>query len=150
MRRLRTSVYGLVGLVGIWAIGTAMAQDQGNQGNQNQGNGQDPKIALIDNCDPNTFPNGLCVVLPHPGDTTFGEFLALLFSPNIDSTKVFVGHPAWRFEPSYLSIRIGQTVRLTNRGGEEHTFTEVSNFGGGSIGTLNGADVTLAPGCPAN
>jgi len=135
-------LYVLVVLVGVWALGTTIARAQVNS--------QDARIALMDNCDPNTFPGGLCVATPHVGDTTFGEFLALLFSPNIDSSKVFVGHPAWRFEPSYISIRLGQSVRVTNGGGEGHTFTEVSNFGGGSIGTLNGTDVILAPGCPAN
>jgi hypothetical protein len=48
----------------------------------------------MDNCDPKTFPAGLCIVLPRPGDTTFAEFVAMLFSPLIDSGKVFVGHPA--------------------------------------------------------
>src|SRR5215470_6110300 len=142
MRKLRILAYGLTVLVGVSAIGTALARAQVKS--------QDPRVALVDNCDPNTFPNGLCVVLPRPGDTTFAEFLALLFSPLIDSGRVFVGHPAWRFEPSYLSIRAGQTVRVTNSGGEGHTFTEVTNYGAGSIAMLNGPDTMLAPGCPAS
>src|SRR5262245_50718483 len=148
MRRLRIVAYGLTVLVGVWAIGTALAGAQVKS--------QDPRIALMDNCDPKTFPNGVCVVLPRPGDTTFAEFLDQLFSPLIDRGRVFVGHPAWRFEPSYVSIRAGQTVRVTNSGGEGHTFTEVRNYGGGSIAMLNGPDTVLAPGppglpgCPAN
>src|SRR5262245_27103980 len=125
MRKLRMLAYGLTVLVGVWAIGAVIARAQVKS--------QDPRIALMDNCDPNTFPNGLCIVLPRPGDTTINEFRALLFSPLIDSTKVIVGHPAWRFEPSYVSVPFGQTVRVTNSGGERHTFTEVLNYGGGSF-----------------
>jgi len=135
--------YGLTVLVGLWTIGTAIARAQVKS--------QDPRVALLDNCDPTSFtavlgPNA-CV---GQGDTTFADFLAVLFSPLIDNGKVFVGHPAWRFEPAYLNIRAGHTLRLTNSGGEGHTFTEVVTYGGGSIVTLNGADVTRAPECPAN
>jgi len=146
MRKLRMLTYGVTVLVCVWAITPNVARAQVKS--------QDPRVALVDNCDPNTFPNGLCVVLPRPGDTTFAEFLALLFSPLIDSGRVFVGHPAWRFEPSYLSIQAGQTVRVTNSGGEGHTFTEVLTYGGGSIVgpplNLNGLDAVRAPECPAN
>ena len=143
MGKLRMLAYGLAALVGVWAIGTTMARAQVKS--------HDPRVALVDNCDPITFnavlgPN-TCV---GRGDTTFAEFLAVLFSPLIDNSKVFVGHPAWRFEPSYLDIRAGHTLRVTNNGGEDHTFTEVVNYGGGSIGVLNGADVVRAPECPAN
>jgi plastocyanin len=141
MRKLRVLTYGVTVLVCIWGIGANVARGQVKS--------QDPRIALVDNCDPNTFM-GLCVVLPRPGDTTFAEFLDLLFSSSIDNGRVFVGHPAWRFEPGYVSIRAGQTVRVTNSGGEDHTFTEVTQFGGGSITFLNGPDAQLAPGCPAD
>src|SRR5215813_7761072 len=145
MRQVRMVAYGLIVFAFIWGVGTTVARAQVKS--------QDPRIALADNCDPNTFM-GLCVVLPRPGDTTFAEFLDLLFSPLIDSGRVFVGHPAWRFEPGYLSIRGGQTVRVTNSGGEGHTFTEVLNYGGGSIVgpplNLNGLDAVRAPECPAD
>jgi plastocyanin len=143
MRKLRLLAYGLTVLVGVWAFGPAIARAQVKS--------QDPRVALADNCDPITFNAVLganaCV---GRGDTTFTEFLALLFSPLIDTGKVFVGHPAWRFEPGYVSIRARQTVRVTNNGGEDHTFTRVVNFGAGSIGVLNGTDTTRAPECPAN
>src|SRR5262249_1520154 len=114
--------------------------------------------AMLDQCDPATFVAAgiCCAVLPHAADVTLQEFLALLFSPLI---KTVVGHPAWQFEPSFLDIRPGQTLRVTNNGGEAHTFTEVTNFGGGSIALLNGSvsppapagtvPLTLAPECPA-
>jgi plastocyanin len=136
-------VYGLTALVALWAIGAAVARAEENS--------EDHKVALLDNCDPTTFNAVLganaCV---GRGDTTFPEFLAVLFSPLIDQSKTFVGHPAWRFAPSYLDVRAGKTLRVTNNGGEGHTFTEVVNYGGGSIGVLNGVDDIRAPECPAN
>jgi len=62
-----------------------------------------------------------------------------------------IGHQAWRNDPPYLKIREGQTVRVRNRGGRAHTFTEVANFGGGKIPNpgLNKGLVT-APECPAS
>jgi plastocyanin len=146
MQKVRILVYGLTAVVCVWGIGSTVARAQVKS--------QDARVALVDNCDPNTFPAGLCVVLPRPGDTTFTEFLGLLFSP---LSKTVIGHPAWRFEPGYLDVRAGQTVRVTNSGGEGHTFTEVAAFGGGSIPLLNGVNgptgtfpLTPAPECPAN
>jgi len=100
-----------------------------------QVNSQDPRIALADQCDPATFPAGLCAATPHRADVTFAEFGALLFSPLIATV---VGHPAWRFEPSYVNVGAGRTLRVTNSGGEGHTFTEVTAFGGGFVPPLNG------------
>jgi plastocyanin len=71
----------------------------------------------------------------HQHDTTFAEFVGLLFSPLAAN---IVGHPAWNFSPGYISVRSGQTVRATNFGGEGHTFTEVAAFGGGFVPFLNG------------
>jgi plastocyanin len=143
MQKLRVLAYGLSVSAVVWAIGTATVRAQIK--------GQDPRVALADTCDPITFnavlgPN-TCV---GKGDTTFAQFVAVLFSALIDSSNVFVGHPAWRFEPAYLDIHAGQTLRVTNIGGEEHTFTQVVTFGGGSIAVLNGTDVIRAPECPAN
>ncbi len=38
-----------------------------NSSMRGQVKSQDPRIALADNCDPNTFPAGLCAVLSRPG-----------------------------------------------------------------------------------
>ena len=136
-------VYGLTALAALWTIGAVVVRAEEKS--------EDRKVVLVDNCDPTTFN---AVVGPNTcvgrGDTTFPEFFAVLFSPLIDHSKTFVGHPAWRFAPSYLDIRVGKTLRVTNDGGEGHTFTEVVNYGGGSIVMLNGADVTRAPECPAD
>ena len=69
---------------------------------------------------------------------SFAEFGQLLVSPlTVPPNGALVGHPAWRNEPSHLTTAAGKTIRVTNRGGRGHTFTEVANFGGGFIGGLN-------------
>src|SRR5262245_12818070 len=122
MRKFVMLTVGLAVVAGLWGIGTTIARGQGFS--------KDSRVAMLDKCDPATFAAAgiSCAVLPHPADVTLQEFLALLFSPLI---KTVVGHPAWQFEPSFLDIRPGQTLRVTNNGGEAHTFTEVTNFGGG-------------------
>ena len=44
---------------------------------------------------------------------------------------------AWHFAPSVVHAKVGQTLMAVNRGGEEHTFTEVEEFGGGIVPALN-------------
>jgi plastocyanin len=122
---------GLAVLRGLWVTWTKVATAQVHS--------NDPNVALVDTCDPTTFNAaigpGTCVATPHKNDTTFAEFIGLLFSPLAAN---IIGHPAWNFAPGYISIRAGQTVRATNTGGEAHTFTEVADFGGGSVPPLNG------------
>jgi plastocyanin len=43
----------------------------------------------------------------------------------------FVG--AWHFSPPRVKVDAGDSLAVRNRGGETHTFTEVSQFGGGGI-----------------
>src|SRR5262245_8590426 len=131
MKKLAITAGGLALVVGLWLAWTKTATAQVNS--------NDPNVALVDNCDPATFNAaigpGTCVATPHKLDTTFAEFIALLFSPL--ATNI-IGHPAWNFAPGYISTRAGQTVRVTNAGGEGHTFTEVVAFGGGFVPALNG------------
>jgi plastocyanin len=90
----------------------------------------DKKVGILDACDPATFNaivEGVCADVG--GDVTFEEFS----SPNV----LPEGHPAWSNEPSYIRIKLGERVKVTNKGGEEHTFTEVMAFGGGFIPFLN-------------
>jgi plastocyanin len=122
---------------------------------QAQVRSRDANITMMDNCsedDPAYDQFGGCPEgAPFPGsrsytgDVTVAEFFALLFSPLAPGGQV-IGHPSWRNEPSYISIREGQTVRVTNRGGRAHTFTEVTNFGGGFVPPLNGS-LAPAPEC---
>ena len=84
------------------------------------------------------------------------EFFAFLRSPlTIPANNALVGHPSWRNEPSYVSVKEGRTVHVKNEGGRGRTFTEVANYGGGVVGVLNvglnpasecAASVPLAPG----
>ncbi len=119
MPKLAILATGLAVLVGLWVTATKVATAQVNS--------NDANVALVDNCDPETFNAavgpGTCATTPHPHDTTFAEFIGLLFSPL--ATNI-IGHPAWQFSPGYISVRAGQTVRATNAGGEDHTFTEVT------------------------
>jgi plastocyanin len=131
MQKLAILASGLAVLVGLWVTWTKVATAQVNS--------NAPKIALVDNCDPATFNAaigpGTCAATPHQHDTTFEEFVGLLFSPLAANV---IGHPAWQFAPGYISISAGKTVRVTNAGGEDHTFTEVTEFGGGFVPLLNG------------
>src|SRR3954454_15527202 len=100
------------------------------------------EIRIRDKCDPTTFNlavgRGACV---GDGNVTFAEFLAELTE---DQT---VG--AWRFNPDKTDAALGQTLLLENRGGEIHTFTKVTNFGGGVVPVLNdlSGNSIVADGC---
>ena len=102
-------------------------------------------IAILDDCatDPAWAATGGCAV--RGGAVNMAEFGAFVASPLATAT---VGHPAWRNEPSYLRVRAGTDVRVTNDGGRGHTFTPVAQFGGGFVAQLN-IGLTLAPECAA-
>lgn len=99
-------------------------------------------INMLDNCDPDTFNAvvgpGTCV---RNGGVTFDHFIAQL-------TRLgFVG--SWHFSRPVANAHVGQTLLVTNRGGEVHTFTEVEAFGGGIVPNLNelAGLPTVAPEC---
>lgn len=118
--------------VGTWTRGAVIAAES------------DEKIAILDDCDPTDptwAPTGGCTL--EEGDVNRAEFNALVVSPLSLAT---VGHPAWRNQPSYLTVEPDETVRVRNRGGRGHTFTEVAAFGGGFIPPLN-QGLTAAPEC---
>jgi len=116
----------LTALVVFWSIGVRDATAAG--------------VKILDRCDPATFNAGGTVLCDptFDGGVTLEEFSELL-------TPSAFGHPAWRFNAPYLEIDPKEKVRVTNRGGEGHTFTEVSApegespFGGGRIEALNTA-----------
>lgn len=92
-------------------------------------------VDVLDDCDP-TDPawdaTGGCDL--KRGDVTFAEFLAENISP---LSLSIVGHPAWRNDPLYLKVKPDETVKVRNKGGRDHTFTEVEEFGGGVVSVLN-------------
>lgn len=95
------------------------------------------QVQMLDNCDGPSFNAvigpGTCM---RNGGLTFDEFVAgLLENGAVES---------WRFSPEKLSIDAGGTITAVNRGGEDHTFSEVAEFGGGCIEDVN-ALVGLEP-----
>ena len=127
------------------AEGRAPSASSSSSGTSSNGSGESRKIAVLDDCDPNDptwAPSGGCAL--KRGDVTNAEFGLLLRSPLSPTTVV--GHPAWRNEPSYLSIEEGQDVTAANEGGRVHTFTEVAQFGGGRVPPLS-VGLVPAPEC---
>jgi hypothetical protein len=100
--------------------------------------GEARNIGILDRCDPASFNavlgDGACVM--RNGGVAFETFLERV-NPKDG------GHSAWRFAPEQVRLSRGPFLRLDNRGGEVHTFTEVANFGGGFVPELNAA---LPPG----
>src|SRR5262245_5091496 len=146
MRLRMMALLALVTGLGGWVATTAL---------QAQANSTDARITMMDSCDENDpayAPFGGCPEgAPFPGsrsyhgDVSATEFFAFLFSPLGPNGQV-IGHPSWRNEPSYISVRPGQNVRVNNQGGRMHTFTEVADFGGGFVTLINGA-LLPAPAC---
>jgi plastocyanin len=115
----RLGTLGIAGLLGLVLVSGTSAVSSSRQ------------VVVRDDCDPATFNAvlgpGSCV---KDGSTTFSEFVGQLIAQG--------RAPAWRFAPGQLSLAAGGTITARNIGGEDHTFTEVANFGGGCIGFLNG------------
>jgi hypothetical protein len=98
-------------------------------------------INVRDYCDPATFNaavgDGTCVRDTTSGAITFSGFVAEL------GTDKSVG--AWRFAPATKRLAPGTRMKITNLGGELHTFTRVERFGGGFVDFLNQAAGTPIP-----
>lgn len=102
------------------------------------------KIEILDACDPTTFNATLGAgACERSGGVTFAHF--------IDQVTAKGEASAWRFAPSNLEAKVGQTLLAINHGGEEHTFTEVEEFGGGVVPILNqlSGNTDVAPECAA-
>ena len=84
------------------------------------------QVQVLDDCEPTSFNAaigpGTCV---KDGTTTFQAFIGQLIAQG--------RAPAWRFAPEQLDLDAGGRLQANNRGGEDHTFTQVANFGGGCI-----------------
>jgi hypothetical protein len=87
-------------------------------------------VTIFDACDPETFNAalgaGMCI---RAGGVQFPKFLEQLAQHHS------VG--AWHFAPPNVTMKVGELLVATNRGGETHTFTEVEEFGGGRVAQLN-------------
>ena len=90
--------------------------------------GDPSTIRMKDDCDPVTFNIAVPAVPPTclgNGGTTFGDFIGQLVDHK------FAG--AWRFSPGQVKIDAGSSLQIVNQGGETHSFTPVTQFGGGGI-----------------
>lgn len=113
-----------------------------SSGSGGSGSSKAQKLELRDDCDSTTFNAnigaGACI---HRGSTTFDRFIA-------DLTKNrSVG--AWKNNPDQFNAKPGTSIDVSNIGGETHTFTRVTNFGGGIVPLLNdlSGNTTVADGC---
>jgi hypothetical protein len=90
-------------------------------------------IQSRDACDPVTFPVP-CVRADNSGGVvTFNELLATVGKKH--------SHPAWTFTKDHLTVKRGTPVVAEfGRGGEVHSFTDVTatGFGPGCVSLLNG------------
>ena len=84
-----------------------------------------------DYCDPVSFAAIGCGRDTSAGFITLSGFMAEL------AAEKSVG--AWRFVTSPTKAEEGANVRVSNLGGETHTFTRVKKFGGGFVAGLNAA-----------
>jgi hypothetical protein len=121
-------------------------------GSLTHANAQSTKtITMRDACDPDSFNAavgpGTCTPGAH-GTTLFGDFIGELQTDKIAG--------AWRFNPLLnttddhfklvrLELNPGDQTTIENKGGEQHTFTRVKQFGGGFIAPLNGLSGNPAP-----
>jgi plastocyanin len=107
-----------------------------------RGDASTRNVQIRDACDPATFNAvvgpGTCT---RPGGgVEFFDFVSQL--------QTHGAAPAWGFSPDQLSVASGGTLLATNRGGEDHTFTEVAKFGGGCVPFLNAIlGLTPVPEC---
>jgi plastocyanin len=129
---LALTASGLVSLVLTASIGT-MASAQGGPSVRH--------VQILDACDPTTFNAafgpGTCT---RNGGVTLDHFISQLEKHGRAA--------AWRFSPSKLELASGGTILAKNRGGEEHTFTEVAAYGGGCVPPLNAIlGLTPVPEC---
>ena len=128
---LRTMVWAAVGAVVLLSLTAGAGAVQG-----------DKKIRMYDDCEPTSFNEvlgpGTCV---GKGHTTFTEF--------IDELAATQDVHTWRNQPSAMQINVGRPTVIENRGGEDHTFTPVAEFGGGVVPVLNqlSGNPVAAPEC---
>jgi plastocyanin len=99
-------------------------------------------VSMQDQCDPASFNAALGAgACSRQGAVTFAQF-----NNELNATQQVA---TWRYVPPNITVRVGQSITATNDGGETHTFTEVEQFGGGIVPSLNQAsgNTVVAPEC---
>jgi hypothetical protein len=127
MRLQRSLVIGTAAAISVLGLtGTAQAHDGGGH----HGADRAQVIKVEDDCETASFDAefepGTCV---GDGDTTFDEFFA-----EFQATGAVDG---WEFDPYWVRIDQGQSIKADNVGGEFHTFTRVRHFGDACVPLLN-------------
>ena len=148
---MRASIFSgaAIGLMLVMGCGDSSRPTQPSTGNTSvtSGSGDDPgagdhpaapsgalparQILMMDACDPTTFDANV-----EPG-TCVGRHGGVKFDQFIAELTLTQKAGAWHFAPPNTTAREGQTLVATNHGGEIHTFTRVSQFGGGLVPDLN-------------
>ena len=84
------------------------------------------KVLMFDNCSP-SFNEALGdpTVCDRQGGTPFGVFIQQLEQNGRAG--------AWPFSSPNLNLRAGDSLTVENRGGETHSYSPVSRFGGGGV-----------------
>ncbi len=101
------------------------------------------RIVARDDCDQASFNvaigPGTCI---GDGRTAFGDFIGQLMAEGAAD--------GWSFSRPDFGLDAGGDLKVENRGGEFHTFTEVAHFGGGCVPELNAVlGLTPVPECAA-
>jgi plastocyanin len=101
-------------------------------------------VTLFDACDAETFNAAL-------GEGTCTRSGGVRFDTFLEQLRRHHSIGAWHFAPSNVTMKVGELLVATNRGGEVHTFTEVEEFGGGIVDQLNQLTglTEVAPECAA-
>src|SRR5215469_1078131 len=103
------------------------------------------QVVALDECDPATFNAAVgpdfCKNIAVGYSTTFQTLFAEAAAGTPDKK--------WDFEPDTLKVKEGTVISVVDQGGEPHTFTEVKQFGGGFIQTLNQNQEPSLPECAA-
>src|SRR3954447_23872066 len=86
------------------------------------------RVMAQDDCDAASFNAAVPANPPTcvgSGTTTFDGFIGQLVDHK------FAG--AWHFAPNQINVKAGSSLVFENRGGETHSLTQVTQFGGGGI-----------------
>jgi plastocyanin len=131
------ALFGSLAIAAVAAVGvTALVSGTSLAGPN--GGGQ---VRMLDECDPVSFAAAGVPCVGH-GDVTIQEVGA--------SVAATGGHPEWKFKDSKVSLKAGKSLLVQNRGGETHSFTEVSNFGTGIVDALNSPLQGSGPAIPVD
>jgi plastocyanin len=127
----------LVALVAATAAATYAARSDGDS----KGHG---RIAMRDDCDPKDPAwNAVGGCVKKKGNVSAAEFDGEL---NSLLSAAVIGHQSWRNDPPYLVVKKGTKLKVKNVGGRPHTFTKVSQWGGGVVPPLSGG-LQTSPEC---